>query len=733
MKNVFALLLLSSFSSFGQVDFNNYVPLQSNGSIPDDFTKNTYEKLEEDRKQKHDNLSSFEEKKFYEGINYAVDDLMHSGYVSYGDPITEYVTAIADKLLAKDKELKDKLRFYTLKTDVVNAFSTEQGIVFVTTGMISQLANEAQLALILAHEISHYNEHHVLESFIYKNDHKMRSLENLSIYSKEKELDADKLGLDMYVNAGYSLEEVIPTFDVLLYSYLPFDELDIKVDYFKGADSLYYPKSLFPSEVYEITASENEDDNRSSHPNIHKRKEAMALAMENTNPKGNDVYKLGKDKFIEIRDIARFEALRSQVFEAEYGKALYSIFLLEQKYPESQYLRKMKAQAWYGILQYNIEKDLEDVIVDESKWEGSSASVHYMLKNTTFDELNTICIRQITDLKNENPEDQEMKAIYDLMIKRLVYSEKFDINDYAVFGFNTAREKFNAQNDTGEEEEVEEEQTTSNKYDRIKKKRDVNEVVHFDSTTFHKYLIPDLVVNDEFLAALDKYKKEIEEEEEKDKEYDALTNSEKRKFNKQREENKYRLGISNIIAVEPLVFEINKRGVDRVKSEKLSDNLSDILHDTAEKTDVTIQTISSNDLSTKGTEAFNERALLMNYLEQTARHKNIESFPVDYSLLNDLEEKYGTSKIQFTWFTHQYNPEIGFEAVLAIIAYPYAPIYFPYKFFSGNKSTISIAILDTSTGNLDAFIDYSYNAGVRKYVIGAHLYTIYSTIKSEKK
>lgn len=730
-KRLLFSVFLAAFSCYGQTDFENYMPLVSSGEIPVDFTQNTYEKLDQELKADHKGLSLSEEKEFYEGINYAVDDLMHSGYVTYGDPVTKYINDVAQKVLVGKKDLKKELRFYTIKTDAVNAFSTEQGIVFVTTGLISQLVSEAQLALILAHEIAHYEEHHVLASFKYKNENRKNSIENLSVYSKEKEFEADKMGLEMYAKAGYSLDDVLPTFDVLLYSYLPFDEVEINLDYFKTVDSLTYPSWLFPDEVYEITASENEDDNRSTHPNIHKRKEAMEEALSSVKSRGNDSFKLGQEKFEEIRDISRFEVLRSQVFDAEYGRALYSAYLLEVKYPNSKYLNRMKAQIWYGALQYNLENDLNDVVPKKSDWEGASASVYYMLKEPKSDAFNALCTRQITDLKNNNPDSKEIAAIYDLMIKKLSYSDKFDLADFAVFNMETARKKFEAQNENAEEGVVEV-KSSSSKYDRIKKKRDVNAVVHFDSTEFHKYLIPDLMTDDVFLSLYEKYQDEIEEEDRREEEYNALSKAEKKKYNKEQTDSRLHLGINDVISVEPMVLKITKRGVDRVKSEKLSDQVSSVMTEVAELADINLHSISSNDLESKGTEAFNERSLLMNYLEQTARHRDIEAFPVDYNMMNELEEKYGTSKIQFTWFTHQYSADIGFGAVLAIIAYPVAPLYFPIKVFSGNKSTIACAILNTKTGSIDAFVDYSYNSGVRKHIIGSHLYKIYSTIKIEK-
>jgi len=72
-----------------------------------------------------------------------------SGRVLFGDPVSEYVNTVADKLLENEPELRSKLRFYCLKSNVTNAFATNQGMIFVTLGLIAQLENEAQLAQVL--------------------------------------------------------------------------------------------------------------------------------------------------------------------------------------------------------------------------------------------------------------------------------------------------------------------------------------------------------------------------------------------------------------------------------------------------------------------------------------------------------------------------------------------------------------------------------------------------------
>ena len=55
--------------------------------------------------------------------------------------------------------------FVVLENDGPNAFSAPGGYVFITTGMLKQLDNEAQLAAVLAHEIGHVTGRHALQEY----------------------------------------------------------------------------------------------------------------------------------------------------------------------------------------------------------------------------------------------------------------------------------------------------------------------------------------------------------------------------------------------------------------------------------------------------------------------------------------------------------------------------------------------------------------------------------------
>jgi predicted Zn-dependent protease len=106
------------------------------------------------------------DKKFFESTRYAIDELLLSGQILFNEELSVYLNKVAKYTLSGEKELLNQLRFYVLKSTEVNAYSTDQGIIFFTTGLLAQLENEAQLAYIIAHEASHFILKHVREGYV---------------------------------------------------------------------------------------------------------------------------------------------------------------------------------------------------------------------------------------------------------------------------------------------------------------------------------------------------------------------------------------------------------------------------------------------------------------------------------------------------------------------------------------------------------------------------------------
>lgn len=164
-----------------------------------------------------------------------------SNYI-YEDPvITAYVNEVAQNLVPdniKGKGLTFQVRI--IRNPLLNAFAYPNGVIYVHTGLLSKMENEAQFAALLGHEMTHVTHRHAIENF--------RSIKNTTAvlatiqmatvpfgaygnlanvlgavgamaavtgYSRELEGEADKEGLELLVKAGYDPKEAPRLFEYL--------------------------------------------------------------------------------------------------------------------------------------------------------------------------------------------------------------------------------------------------------------------------------------------------------------------------------------------------------------------------------------------------------------------------------------------------------------------------------------------------------------------------------------
>lgn len=232
-------LLLLSFVLHAQ-DFNRYQTLESSGNLPVDFMLSASKKYNAELKNISQTDYTKQEKEarktFALESNFVLDDLLKSGLVLFNDPVSQYLNEVSG-LVNKSLSTNKNIQVYALRSTAVNAFATSQGAIFVTLGLLAQLENEAQLAYIIAHEITHVLENHPMDLYLEAKDIEKGSSQRSVFgsttfddkvlaknhYSKELESAADAKGLELILGSDYSTATLNTVFDVLKYSYLPFD------------------------------------------------------------------------------------------------------------------------------------------------------------------------------------------------------------------------------------------------------------------------------------------------------------------------------------------------------------------------------------------------------------------------------------------------------------------------------------------------------------------------------
>jgi predicted Zn-dependent protease len=168
----------------------------------------------------------------------------------YGDAnLARYVSEVGNRVLATshlrrpgaDEQVRaTPVTFTVLDSPVINAMALPGGYIYVTRGMLAHLNNEDQLATVIAHEIGHVAARHAarqawqqqigqglllggavlsqglgLPAQNILNFGGMAAQLFLLRYSREDELEADKLGVEYAIAAGYDSREVVGLFQTL--------------------------------------------------------------------------------------------------------------------------------------------------------------------------------------------------------------------------------------------------------------------------------------------------------------------------------------------------------------------------------------------------------------------------------------------------------------------------------------------------------------------------------------
>lgn len=152
-----------------QIDFDSYKTLKCSGEIPSEFLMDfsdylaaTFAEMSEEMEDDKEDVSATLERTAM-GVAMTHHLLFMKGQILFGDPVTTYLNQVKDVLLKDDPELAETVDVFTMRTSAVNAFTTAQGDIFITVGLLARMQSEAELAFTISHEIAHYEAGHTYD------------------------------------------------------------------------------------------------------------------------------------------------------------------------------------------------------------------------------------------------------------------------------------------------------------------------------------------------------------------------------------------------------------------------------------------------------------------------------------------------------------------------------------------------------------------------------------------
>ena len=167
--------------------------------------------------------------------------LDRSGTLYEDAAINRYVNEVMQRVLNPSvRSMPLTVKVKIVKNPLLNAFTFPNGVIYVHTGMLARIENEAQLATLLGHELTHATHRHTIQELrgIRRSSAVLGTFQVVTLpfgvfglaatalgtvghvaavqgYSRGKENEADREGLALAVAAGYSPQEAPKLFEHL--------------------------------------------------------------------------------------------------------------------------------------------------------------------------------------------------------------------------------------------------------------------------------------------------------------------------------------------------------------------------------------------------------------------------------------------------------------------------------------------------------------------------------------
>lgn len=652
--------------------------------------------------------------------------MLEGGRVLYGTALNDYVQQVADKLLADYPQLKSEMKFYILKSPLVNAYSLDNGVVFVNVGLLAQLSNEGELAFVLAHEIAHYAEHHAV--VLGKYDNKNQGADFVAYYlryhsrSREQEAEADRIAIERYFgHSPYSYAVIDGAFDVLQYSDLPFDEVPVDHDMLE-TQFYQFPANYFLQNVAPISDRSEIIDTLSTHPNMEKRRAAAQLLVMGLSDAGRSAFVQPEASFKEIRDLARLECIHLWLVEHEYDKVLYNCHVLKKEMPGQPYLDKAMVTAFYGLEKHKNYGQISEVLSPYKKVEGEMQQMSFFLSKLNRQEISLLALRHAWYARQKYPEDpyymdlikEEMRDVF--VKNKMKYT---DFSDYPMgFDFGSIETETPAP--------AQETAQKSGKYDKIKRNNQPDMVRPTEKFKTANYMLVDIHRDSLFVALMNAVQLEAENQ----KILDAISTPKVADFTK-------------IIIFRPIC---NVAASDNdlksymkayEKSNRLELQMTDNLVKSAKKLKLDPLCYDRKAMSQFDTRQYNDYALLQQWYREYLTASGMEMCYQQTDELAKVAQRLNCSKMCFVassisnyrFFSYFKLQSLIFSAV-CIYTLPFAVAHLALPRYN---TRVDVLITDFTTGKQDFHSSNSYNSVMSQAYLNADVYNeLYNFVKGKK-
>ncbi len=679
--------------------------LKCNDPIPADFWVRSSQKF----KSSADSLTQERrsgrktKEEFLLASHFLNDAVLNSGRVLFNDPVSKYLSDILDVVLKDDPQLRKKIRVYALRSTAVNAFATDNGVILVNLGLIARAKNEAQLAFILSHELSHFVGHHVFDAYLKnkevfekKGDLRSSTIDDktlaLGLYSKELEMKADSAALIRMARSAYGLSGASEVFDMLQSAHLPFVHRAFETDFF--ACEGFRPDTTLLSYRTKTAQSNRPEIEVSSHPDPQERQQVIIDMMARFSVNKGSEFVVSNSRFDQCRALSRHALVDLYLKGNDPLLSIYSAYSLLKDQPNDPDLKISIAKGLYSLAKHANHGRKHQVIPNYSDQHGEIRQLAFFFYRMDDRSLNTLALRYLWNLHQEIPADPDLKAMSEDLAKELVLYH------------HTKAPFAKKENDTG----------ASN--DPVK----MALVPLFADTGFTH------VFN--HYSTLSRVQPSIGQNKERFKA--------DRKMERFHKNHGFAVGAEKVVFVDPQYgrydLRKNKRKLHR-SSESAGAALCERIERSAELVDLPVTILSNSRMDSLDAEMFNDITFLNEWVDQRFRGLEIDMVISDRMRLNELIDKYGTA--HFAWIGmltyREKKPFLSYYLMYALVP-PAFPVALYYLLRPNHDSYFFSICFDLRTGEPEMITYNNYKQKDARDMVNSNVYdSLYQLKRNENE
>jgi hypothetical protein len=709
-------------------NLDNYQPARANGPLPPDFLISTAEKAAKDKEkidQSQDKKMQEAQEQFYLQTNYSVDQMRFSGEVLVNDTFSLYINRVADSLLLKqDPELRHKLRFYILRSPAVNAFTTDQGAIFVTMGLLTRLHSESELAFVLAHEVIHYKRNHVLTGYVEGvkakegiGQYDQTTFENRFLkrhrYSRAYESQADEEGFELLVNSNYDPHAGISAFEILAMADGPFSDTVFTKSFFETEHfrfpSKYYTDTIKPFKP----ADEDEDDDLATHPSVFKRRKVITkkfgkLGADTTGAK----YLVSESLFWRVKAMARFEEVAEHTGAGEFNEAIYADYAEQKIYPSNHYLTRELIRSMYGsVIKKNRLYDYFDLNslfssiltsggYNDEKPVGEQGRFAAFVNKTDATGWNVAALDYAWRAHEMFPDDKDITSwtrglLRELTVKNDIRMSDFEKTDslFLLVGSRAAA-------DTTIAKKIKDKSPAGLFQAAI----DYLSKDSLEHVKYWKFAFINELKDSGFVQMFREAEMYADSLDRVDSVWSQMSSKEKKKFKEQRSESFYGpQGLTSIVAVNPIYVAYDDTGdyeeIDVKSSFTGHDQLVADMKASAQQCGMNLQFLDRDNMDTGSVARFNDLVIASEWFDQRQEYSDNQVLPYPQEKMKELATKYGTQYFMWSAYQSYTSKRRGiFFRVLSLAVVPLAPHTLYHLFTKQQDVYYTVIIYDIASG-----------------------------------